>query len=268
MGKRVKIQVLGPLTITRDVVDITPTAPKQRQLLALLAVRANETVGTGQITAELWDHAPPPSATAAVHTYVMQLRKILHAPNDADRIGTTEFGYRLRVRTGELDLQRFTDITTARQLGLADRDADTTRRELRRALSLWRGAMLADVWTGPLLTEAVERAERLRSETLTAAIEAELELGRHHDVLGELSGLVQGEPGNERMARLLILALYRSGRQADAIAVFAGLRRALARDHRTVPTRDTERLYRWILAGDPGLEIPVPRLTIDVAMRI
>lgn len=262
-----KIQILGPLTITRAGVDLTPTAPKQRQLLALLAVNANEHVGTNQILAELWESAPPASAVAAVHTYVMQLRKLLHVREDTDRIGTTEHGYRLHLRTGELDLQRFSDITTATQLCLADRDAGTTRRELRRALGLWRGAMLADVWTGPLLKDAVERMERLRSETVAAAIETELELGQHHDLLGELSGLVRGEPANERIARLLMLALYRSGRQADAIAVFGGLRRALARDHRTPPRRDTERLYTRILAGDPGLEMPAARLTIDVVMR-
>ncbi|GGS58040.1 AfsR/SARP family transcriptional regulator [Actinokineospora fastidiosa] len=257
--------ILGPLTVLKDGEDVTPSAPKQRALLALLLANANRPVSMAQVVRELWDYDPPPRAVAAVHTYVMQVRKALR---DDDRLVTVEQGYLLRVRPGELDLDAFADAAAAGRERLAAGELAAARRRLRDALGLWRGRVLVDVESGPLLQEAIDRAERDRLDAVAARIEADLGLGRHLELIGELSGLAHLHPDDERLVRLLMRALYRAGRQADAIAAYGDLRRELAREHRAAPAPETERLYTHILTGHPGLEwtappVPRPRSSAD-----
>ncbi|GAA3059598.1 hypothetical protein Aglo01_66080 [Actinokineospora globicatena] len=249
--------MLGPLAVADGPRLVTPSAPKQRQVLALLLVNANHVVPVRDVVTELWEYDPPRSAVAAVHNNVMLLRRALRD----DRIATTDQGYLLRTRAGELDLAEFADAVTSARAWLSEgRHADAGRR-LRSALAVWGGPALVDVAVGPLLQAAVDRAERLRLEAVTARISVELVLGLHREVLGELAGLVHDHPADEGLIRLLMLALYRAGRQADAIALYTALRGrlsaepALAADH-PEPEARTAELYTDILIGDPLLDVP------------
>jgi DNA-binding SARP family transcriptional activator len=268
--------VLGPLSVIRDGVNLAPTAPKQRQLLALFLVNANRPVSMSQVVTELWEYVPPPSAVAAVHTYVMQLRKALHHPASdkealATPLTTLEQGYRLDVRTGELDLHAFTDRTAVARMSLVDGDHEAAARQLRVALGMWRGKVLADVTAGPLLQDAIDLAERRYLEAVTWRVEAELHLGRHHELVGELRALVHRYPCDETLAGHLMLALYRSGRQADALAAFNALRHALTSEYRLSPADELLQLYLDILSGHPRLESPTAAsslLSLDLVHRL
>ncbi|GLZ43348.1 AfsR/SARP family transcriptional regulator [Actinokineospora sp. NBRC 105648] len=255
--------LLGPLSVTERGVDRTPTAPKQRQMLALLLFNANRVVTTVQFVDELWEFAPPPSAVAAVHTYVRQLRRTLPGP----RLITRDQGYRVEVRPGELDLAVFrARVADARTTA----DPAVLARRLRAALDLWRAALLVDVTPGPLLRGAIAAVERDRLATVCLRIDAELHLGGHHDLIGELSGLTHRHPGHEGLAAHLMTALYRSGRQADALTAFHRLGRGLAEESGSPPSPRLHRLYTDILSADPRLEGPVglgPALSLDLVAQ-
>lgn len=266
-----KFLVLGPLAVTSGGKDITPTAPKHRQLLALLALNSNRPVSIEHIVNELWEYKPPSTAVAGVYTYVTQLRKILHgAGEDTERLVTLDQAYQLRVHTGELDLDRFTDRTELARASLEEGKLTQAQGQLRAALDTWRGRPLMDVEAGPWLQQAIDEVERQRLDTVTTRMWAELRLGRHHELIGELSGLVCHYPDHEVLTRQLMLALYRSGRPADAIVVYTGLRHELAAEHGVTPSRRTEELYTRMLDGDPALESKKTKapLSRDLAARV
>jgi SARP family transcriptional regulator, regulator of embCAB operon len=261
--------VLGSLFVLNNGVDVTPTAPKQRQMLALLIFNANRVVSIAQFVAELWGPAPPSSAVDAVHTYIMQLRRTLRGTSaDTRRLITRERGYELVVRPGELDLDVFTDRVRLARTTLARGDHDAAGRlrcaaaagQLRGALDLWRSSVLVDVFVGPILGPATATIEDDRITATAQRIEAELRLGRHNELVGELSGLVYCHPANEDLVAHLMVALYRSGRPADALAAYCRLRDVLAREHGTSPSDRLSRLHLNILTMDPTLEAPAPSI--------
>lgn len=262
--------VLGPLSVVDGESDRTPTAPKQRQLLALLLMNANRTVSMAQIVEELWECNPPPSATGAVQTYVKQLRRALHGRrigSASRRLVTGKQGYLIRVQPGELDLDVFTERIRAAR-ALLPSDTVTAVHGLGIALDLWRGQALVDVLPGPLLQQAISALEQARLSAIIDRIGGELHLGRHHELIGELSALVCHHPTNERLAAHLMLALYRSGRQADAIAAYHRLRRALRDEFGASPSASLQALNTDILSAHPRLQRSTelgPQLSLDLA---
>ncbi|MFB8142056.1 AfsR/SARP family transcriptional regulator [Streptomyces parvus] len=267
--------VLGPLSVVDDGIDRTPSAPKQRQMLALLLMNANHVVSMSQFVEELWEYSPPSSAVAAVHTYVMQLRRTLGGrPNSASpgpagpgQLTTRDQGYVLRVEPGELDLDVYEDEVRSARNSLDCGALSRGARELRAAQQRWRGQILVDVPIGPLLHAAIAVVERNRLDALSRRISADLDLGRHHTLIGELSSLSLEHPADETLAAQLMLALYRSGRRVDALAVFHRLRHALRDEHGASPSARIQQLNTDILSAHPRLDAPsMPqwRLSLDL----
>jgi len=206
----VEFAILGPLKISDGGRELTPGRAKQRALLAMLLLRANEVVGTDQLVEGLWGESPPATAANALHGHVSSLRKRL----GVERIETRPAGYRLRVDAGELDLARF-----ERLVAEARRRSEPERRSMRlgEALELWRGEPLADLRYQSFAQPEIARLTERRVAALEDRIDADLALGRHHDLAGELEWLVAHHPYRERLRGQLMLALYRCGRQADAL---------------------------------------------------
>jgi DNA-binding SARP family transcriptional activator len=217
---------------------------RQRAVLALLLTRANEVVSVDRLIDELWGAEPPKTAANTVQYYVSQLRKAL----GSDRIQTHPPGYAIRVEPGELDLHRF-----ERLLGRGDGDA------LREALALWRGPALADLLYASFAQAEITRLEELRLVALEKRIGADLAAGKDAELVGELEALVREHPLRERFRAQLMLALYRSGRQADALAAYAGARATLVDTLGIEPSSALRELERAILRQDRSLLVEVAK---------
>ncbi|PWG10074.1 SARP family transcriptional regulator [Streptomyces sp. V2] len=261
--------ILGAMSVTENGTDRTPSAPKHRQMLVLLLMNANRVVSMAQFIEELWEYSPPPRAVAAVHTYVMQLRRILHgdgapsAAGSSGRLVTRDQGYLLRVQDGELDLHAYEQRLRAGRAALDAGALEAGVRHLRAAHAL---PGFVDAPTGPLLRAALAATERDRGESVVRRVDAELRLGRHHQLLPELASLVHQDPSDERLTGRLMLALYRSGRRADALGVFHRLCRVLRDELGTSPHAHIHHLITDILVGHPRLEAPSsaePHLSLD-----
>jgi YVTN family beta-propeller protein len=245
----VEFRILGPLQVFDGGSEIDVGSGRQRILLALLLLSPNEVVPTDRLVEELWDGRPPPSAAKSMQNGVVRLRKLL-----GDRIVTRGGGYALRVEPGELDSERFAHLVElARQ-----QDERQRAQTLRQALGLWRGAVLADALPAGLQRPEVRRLEEMRVGALESRIDADLESGGGAELVGELEGLVAEDPYRERPRAQLMLALYREGRQAEALAVYRDGRRVLAEELGLEPSPALRELERAILAHDPALERPAP----------
>jgi DNA-binding SARP family transcriptional activator len=249
--------MLGPLEVLDAGGRIPLGGPKQRALLAVLLLHANEVVSVDRLADELWGERPPASAPKLVQGYVSALRRLLHG-NGGGRgpLETRPRGYVLRLEgSDELDLYAFERLAAEAR---AAAEPAVAAGRLREALALWRGPVLADVvLDGPGRQEAERLSER-RLGALVERIELDLELGRHADVVGELEALVAAHSFQERLPALLILALYRSGRQAEALQVYGQTRRRLVDELGLEPSEELQRLERQILVHDPVLEPPAP----------
>jgi predicted ATPase/DNA-binding SARP family transcriptional activator len=251
----VEFRILGPLEVLDGGRDVTPSRPKQRALLALLLLRAGELVTVDEAVDALWGASPPPAARNALQGHVSTLRKIL----GADRIKTLE-GYRIDIEDGELDQDRFERLLSDAQ----GRHPKERRALLGEALGLFRGQPLADLRDEPFATPEVARLEGLRLKALEERIDADLALRRHEDVVPELEQLAHAHSMHERLHEQLMIALYRSGRQADALAAFQRARRALS-EVGLDPGVELVGLQRRILKHDPTLELPPePRTRLPV----
>ncbi|MGI5175643.1 AfsR/SARP family transcriptional regulator [Dactylosporangium sp. CA-152071] len=268
-----KLGVLGPLLLCADGAIQVPTAPKQRQLLALLLLNANQVVPVSQCIEELWEYNPPASAVSTLHTYIMQLRRILRLGNERDatcagRLVTRDRGYLFVSRQGELDVDAFEDRLRDSRQALGDGDDPAAAAALRDALAVWRGPALVDVQPGPVLRTWLASLEESRLSTIERRIEVDLRLGRHQELIGELSALVERHPVHENLHAHLMLALYRSGRQVHALEVFTRLRTVLSDELGLEPSPALRRLHQAVLSFDPALDAPpvhVPsRFSIDL----
>jgi DNA-binding SARP family transcriptional activator len=239
-------KILGPLEVARDGRAISIARIKERALLAVLLLRANEVVSTDRLIDRLWGSNPPPTAAKALQVCVSRLRKAL----GAQAIVTRAPGYLVRVEPGELDLHRF-ELLVAEAQGA---DPQRAAEFLREALSLWRGAPLADIAYEAFAQIEIARLEELRFTALEQRIDAELASGGGQQLVGELEGLVNEYPLRERLRGQLMLALYRSGRQAEALTVFQDGRRLLDDELGLEPSESLKRLQRAILAHDDDLE--------------
>jgi DNA-binding SARP family transcriptional activator len=243
-----EFRILGPLEVEDEGRLIPVGGTKQRALLALLLLHASEVVSQDRLIDELWAGSPPDSGRAALQVHVSQLRKAL----GRDLILTQPPGYLIRVSDGELDLHRFGRLVARART----EEPAQAARLLREGLALWRGAPLAEL--GDFFAPAERaRVEEQRLAALEQWIEAELALGRHAELVPELEGLVREHPLRERLRGQLMLALYRCGRQADALSVYGQGRRLLQEELGLEPGEDLRRLERAILNHDPSLESPV-----------
>ena len=236
------VKILGPVEATVDGRAISLAGRKPRALLAILALNAGSAVSAERLIDGLWGDQPPASANKLVQLYVSQLRKALADCGDGAAIVTRRNGYELRVGPDAVDVGRFERLVASG----APRDA----------LELWRGPALDDVADEPFAGVEIRRLEELRLAALELAIEDDLAAGRHRAVVGELETLVAAEPLREHLHAQRMLALYRCGRQADALAAYRRSRRALVETIGGEPGAELQRLHEAILRQDPSLELP------------
>ena len=268
MATEFEFGVLGPLQVLHDGRQLELAGTKQRSVLALLLLRANEVVSTDVLIDRLWGSKPPGTAANTLQVYISQLRKVL----PPDTLVTQPPGYMLRVGTEQVDLHRFERLAAEGRDGLARGEPGAAAEMLREALALWRGEPLADVAFESFAQTEILRLEELRLAALEDRIEADLALGRHGAMVGELEALVREHPLRERLRGQLMLALYRSGRQAEALEEYQKARRTLVDELGIDPGPALQQLEKAILTQDPSLDAapaaPTPRSTPPGAPRL
>ncbi len=249
-----ELRVLGPLEVTDGTAPLALGGRKPRALLARLALEANRTVAVQRLVDDLWGDDVPDSAPKMVQIYVSQLRKVL----PAGVLCTRAPGYAIEVAPEAVDATRFAVLRDEGRAALAAGDPQTASERLREALALWRGPALAE-FSEPFAGAEAAHLEELRLVCLEERIEADIACGRHADVVGELEALVARHPLRESLHRHLTLALYRAGRQADALAAYERFRRRLDDELGIEPSPPLKALQLSILKQDSSLEIEPPR---------
>src|SRR5215218_10460487 len=243
--------VLRPLDVRIDGRTVVLRGHKQRLLLALLLLRAGEVMSTDRLLVDIWGEQPPKAALSSLQNRVSQLRKAL----GPDVVRTVATGYSIHVESESFDLHRFEELVGDAR---AADSAEHRSAQLQAALDLWRGAPLADFAFEPAVQLDIARLEELRTSAREELVEAGLVLGHHSRLVSELERLVSEHPLRERLRAQLMLALYGSGRQTEALAAYQAARRTLAEELGLVPSEELQRLERAILAHDPSLELPAP----------
>src|SRR3954471_4324129 len=247
-------RLLGPLEVDGEDGPADVGAGKRRALLTYLLINPNEVVATERLIDELWSEPPPATAAKSVQVYVSQLRKALHA--NGNLLVTRGSGYVLRVGDDELDIQRFEHLLADAQRLLEESDAKGARAAARTALALWRGPALFDVAYESFAQNEVARLDELRLVALETRIDAELMLGEHARLVGELEALVADHPLRERFRAQLMLALYRCGRQSQALDVYRDARRRLTDELGLEPGPELRALEQQILTQSSELAGP------------
>jgi predicted ATPase/DNA-binding SARP family transcriptional activator len=253
-GTPLQFGLLGPLSVTRGGEPTPIRRQKSRALLAVLLLEPNRVVSRDRLIDALWGEAPPDTARNTLQAHVSHLRKLL--PDGA--LETAPSGYRLVVDPETVDVFGFIRLAEEGRSRLAAGDLAGSAATLRAALDLWRGAPLADFVGEPFAQPEIARLDELRLAALEDRIDADLELGRHGQLVPELERVVVEHPLRERPRAQLMLALYRAGRQADALAVYQQARKALVDDLGIEPGEALRKLEREILAQDPSLGIALP----------
>jgi DNA-binding SARP family transcriptional activator len=247
----IAFRILGPLEVENEDRPIALRGQKQRSLLALLLIHAGETLSVDRLVDELWGEHPPRTATTSLHNLVVQLRKLL----GPDLLITKRPGYVLRLPPDALDLKRF-----ERLVGEARRSAPAESvRLLREALALWRGSPLADLTYEQFAEREIQRLEELRLDAVQRLFQAELAAGAGAELIGELDSLVAAHPLREHLRGHLMLALYRAGRQAEAMEVYHEGRRRLVDELGLEPSRELQQLYGSILRQESALDAAAPQ---------
>ena len=252
-----EFRVLGPLEVVHGGQRLRLGGVKQRAVLAILLLNANRVVSVDRLVDELWDGRPPGSAIGTLQTYVSHLRDLLEPQRDrratAQVLVTRSPGYLLRVGADDLDAPRLERLVGQGQQALAAGDAPVAAARFRVALELWRGPALADFIGLPFATTEIDRLEQLRLVAIEGRVEAELAMGRHAELTGELEALVADHPLREGFRAQLMLALYRSGRQADALGVYRATRELLTSELGLDPDDRLTQLEQAVLRHAPEL---------------
>ena len=251
-------RILGPLEVLHEGRKVALVGSKQRALLTLLLLHANETLSTDRLVDELWGERPPANAAKTVQMQVSRLRKALAAGSGNSSVGpvvTRERGYELTLDPDRLDSQCFERLVAEGRSELVGGNPERAVAVLEEALSLWRGAPLAEVAYEPFAQRERSRLEDLRVAAWEQLIEAKLGLGRHAEVVTQLEALIGDHPYRERLRAQLMLALYRSDRQADALQAYQDARRTLVEELGVEPGERLRELERAILAQDPELQL-------------
>nr|AKA59468.1 transcriptional regulator, SARP family [uncultured bacterium AZ_40] len=252
--------VLGPLEVRHDGRPVPVTAPMHRALLAALVLRANQVVSVEWLIDQLWGTSPPPSARVTVQNYIRRLRRLMHQHAAASApLVTRAPGYLLHIERGQLDLHRFEELTAQARHALAAGRATRAAELFRQALALWRGQPLADVGAEELCRREVPRLRERYLEAVTGRVAADLALGRHAQLVGELQALVDEYPLREGFCGQLMLALHRSGRRAEALDAYRRTHARLVEELGVEPGPELHRLHRTILAGEAARRaLPAP----------
>jgi WD40 repeat protein/DNA-binding SARP family transcriptional activator len=262
-------RILGPLEVRRELAVIPLSGAKQRALLATLLLRANEPVSAEQLAQALWGDEAPAGAVRTVQVHVSRLRKAL---GNGEIVTTTPAGYRLQVEPGELDAERFEHLVEDARRALRDGRPDEAAGIVREALTLWRGPPLADLAFEPFAQRDIARLDEQRLAAIEVGMEAGLAAGRHAELVADLRRLVAEHPTSERLAALLMLALYRSGRQTEALEAYHDARRKLADEIGVEPGPELRDLQEAVLRHDPSLRLRPPAgelpRELDVAVEI
>ncbi|WP_330335567.1 AfsR/SARP family transcriptional regulator (plasmid) [Streptomyces sp. NBC_00536] len=263
------IDVLGALAVRENGISITPTAPKPRQVLALLALHADQVVPVSALIEELWAGEPPRSARTTLQTYVLQLRALIATALERepdpeggvagaaggrtakDVLVTLPGGYLLNSNGGTSDVREFDRLAGTGYRAMDAGDFPGAARLLREALALWSGPAFADVQGGVQLDMETRRLEETRLCALDQRIEADLRLGRHRELLAELTVLASRYRTHENLHGQFMLALHRSGRRGEALDVYQRLRGMLVRELGLEPSAALRRLQRSILMAGP-----------------
>ena len=249
-----EFRILGPVEVWEDGHPVSLGGGKQRAVLALLLLNANRVVSSDALIEQLWDGHPPATAATALQGHVSSLRKAL----GPERIATRRPGYVLEVDPARIDLRQFEQLRAQGRKALERGDAAGGADKLREALELWRGAAVADIGFEPSIQAEAARLEDLRLSALEDRIDADLALGHSGDLIHELEGLVGANPLREHFWGQLMLALYRSGRQADALDAYRRARRTLVSELGLEPGPALRELERQMLVQDPALEPETP----------
>jgi predicted ATPase/DNA-binding SARP family transcriptional activator len=250
--------ILGPLEVRLDGRVLELGGSKPRALLALLALHANQPVSAERAAVALWGEDTSPRAVKTVQVYVARLRKALADP---DVLVTTPAGYCLKIRPGELDAERFERLVADGRQALAAGRGEDAAADLRAALKLWRGHPLVELASAPFAPAEIARLEEQHLAALEVRVEADLVAGRHAELVGELQQLTTQHPWRERLYAQLMLALYRSGRQADALEAYRHAREVLVEQLGIEPGVELHDLHEAILAQAPLGGAPVAQLT-------
>ncbi|PYC78544.1 AfsR/SARP family transcriptional regulator [Streptomyces tateyamensis] len=257
-----KFRILGPLELYQDGAEDTPLTPgaaKLRVVLGTLLARVNEVVSADRLIHELWGEVPPRTAATTLQVYVSHVRKFLDAadPGYGRRALLTRApGYLMRLDPDQLDLTVFERLHHTGRAALAAEDYLQASELLHGALTLWRGELLAGTPLGPMLERIANRLGEQRTTALEQRFRADLQLGRHAELIPELQGAAAEHPLREELHGHLMTALYRAGRQGDALRAFTEVRRTLVRELAVEPGVPLRRLQSRILAADPELLLP------------
>lgn len=251
----VEFSLLGPLMVRREGMSVDIAAGRQRVLLAALLVNAGRVMPTDELIEVLWGASPPGSALVSLRNYVKRLRKVL-ADTAHRRISTYPGGYLIRVDAGELDVTQFEALLGAAQTASQRGSWETAAAESRAALALWRGEPLADIGSEVLSLREAPRLTEMRLQALEVRFDAELHLDCQPAVIAELQRLVGEHPMREHLQAHLMLALYRDGRQAEALAAYQNARQVLREELGAEPGIRLQKLHRQILTADPALAPP------------
>jgi DNA-binding SARP family transcriptional activator len=247
----VEFRILGPIEAVEGGTSVPLGSPKQRAVLALLLLSAGQVVSVDRLIDQLWGAEPPQNAKTILQGYVSGLRKAL----GADEIRTQGPGYSIELEGSELDLHRFERMVTEARDASAAGDHRSAAGTLREALGLWRGPALADFAYEPFAQSPTARLEELRLTALEDRIDADLASGHRGDLTGELDAVISEHPLRERPRAQLMLALYRSGRQAEALEAYRNARSVLVDELGIEPTHALQELEKAILRQDAGLDL-------------
>lgn len=257
-----QVGILGPLWTDVSDVDLIPRAQQPRQVLSQLMISAGKMVHVSDLSYELWSERPPLSAATTIQTYLGRLRKSLGTimgcgirEISRDVLVTNTDGYTLNIAADVLDARRFEHLARLGSRSLTAGCVEDASRYLTEALALWRGPVLADVRSGPLLQLEVTRLTLARFAALEQRIAADLILGRHYEVLAELSDLTARNPLEEALHEHYMLALYRTGRRTKALEAYHRLRSVLSNELGLEPCRGAQRIHQAILRADPQLDL-------------
>ena len=249
-------RILGPLEVSADGRVIEIGGPKQQALLAILLLRANEPVPRDALVHDLWGGQPPAGAQGSLDVYVSRLRRALGAVTNGPVVMTRPGAYCLRIADEQLDARRFERLVEEGRSALAANAPGPAAASLRAALQLWRGNALGDLGDQPFAQVEAARLEELRLGAVEDRIEADLALGRHATVVSEIEALVTVHPLRERLRGQLMIALYRCGRQAEALEAYQAARRTLVEELGLEPAPALQEAERAILRQDPSLGPP------------
>lgn len=248
------LKLLGPVELIAARKSLIIGGPRQRVVLAMLALNANRVTPVDHLVEALWSTEPPSTARGQIQTCVSSLRKLFGPGGHPGEIRTRSPGYLLEISPDDLDIEEFTGLTTSARLKVEEGCLEEAAKILLQALALWRGPALADV-DSELVQRAAAKFEDARLAAIEERVRLDLALGRHQSINGELAALVDEYPLRERLAEFRMLALYRSGRQADALEVGRRTRATLVEELGVEPGHDLQKLESAILNRDPALDL-------------